>query len=316
MTDLLIRGGTVVLPGRVPGARRRRDRRTARSRRSCPSSTSRPREVLDAHGLHVLPGALDAHVHFNEPGRTDWEGWATGTAALAAGGADGLRRDAAQRAPADRRRRRLRRQGRAPPRRAAHVDFALWGGLVPGPLDRLDELAERGVVGFKAFMCDTGIDDFAAATTTCSAPGWSAPRRSGCPSPSTPSARTELQRDGAAATGARGPRRARRRPSSAAIERALELAEADGLRAARRPRLDRAPAWPPSPRRAPAASTPPARPARSTSCSPRRTWSGSAPRPSARRRCAPPPSATRCGPAPRAAGSRSSPPTTRRARRT
>ena len=48
-------------------------------------------------------------------------------------------------------------------RAAAVVDFALWGGLVGGDLDRLDELAERGVVGFKAFMCDSGIDDFPAA---------------------------------------------------------------------------------------------------------------------------------------------------------
>ena len=47
--------------------------------------------------------------------------------------------------------------------RTAHVDFALWGGLVPGDVDRLDELADRGVIGFKAFMCPSGIDDFPAA---------------------------------------------------------------------------------------------------------------------------------------------------------
>src|SRR5690348_15678958 len=46
----------------------------------------RPRERLDATGLRVLPGAVDAHVHFNDPGRAEWEGWATGTAAAAAGG--------------------------------------------------------------------------------------------------------------------------------------------------------------------------------------------------------------------------------------
>src|SRR5215212_6413101 len=118
-------------------------------------------EELDATGLHVLPGAIDAHVHFNEPGRTDWEGWATGTSALAAGGAtacvemplnahpptvDGASFDAKA----------------AAARASAKVDFALWGGLVPGPLERMDELAGRGVAGFKAFMCDTGIDDFEA----------------------------------------------------------------------------------------------------------------------------------------------------------
>jgi len=46
-------------------------------------------EEIDASGLHVLPGAVDAHVHFNDPGRADWEGWATGTAAAAAGGRSG-----------------------------------------------------------------------------------------------------------------------------------------------------------------------------------------------------------------------------------
>jgi allantoinase len=120
------------------------------------------REEIDARGLLVLPGVIDAHVHFNEPGRTEWEGWATGTRALAAGGAtacmemplnahpptvDGAAFDAKV----------------AAARASAIVDFALWGGLVPGDLSRLDELAERGVVGFKAFMCDSGIADFPAA---------------------------------------------------------------------------------------------------------------------------------------------------------
>jgi allantoinase len=119
------------------------------------------RQEIDARGLLVLPGVIDAHVHFNEPGRTEWEGWATGTRALAAGGAtacvemplnahpptvDGAAFDAK----------------RAAAEASAIVDFALWGGLVPGDLDRLDELAERGVVGFKAFMCDSGIADFPA----------------------------------------------------------------------------------------------------------------------------------------------------------
>jgi allantoinase len=120
------------------------------------------RVEIDAGGLDVLPGVVDAHVHFNEPGRADWEGWATGTRALAAGGAtacvemplnahpptvDGAAFDAKV----------------AAARGQALVDFALWGGLVPGEVGRLDELAARGVVGFKAFMCDSGIADFPAA---------------------------------------------------------------------------------------------------------------------------------------------------------
>ncbi len=114
---------------------------------------------IDATGFHVFPGMVDPHVHFNDPGRADWEGFATGSAAFAAGGGtcffdmplnaspptvDGASFDLKV----------------ASARGTALVDFCLWGGLVPGDPDRLDELADRGVIGFKAFMCDTGIDDF------------------------------------------------------------------------------------------------------------------------------------------------------------
>src|SRR5215218_1703545 len=125
-----------------------------------PFETSR--EEIDARGLHVLPGALDAHVHFNEPGRADWEGWETGTAALAAGGATACVEMPLNASPPT-------VDGAAfdlkvaAAEAAAKVDFALWGGLVPGSLDRLDELAARGVVGFKAFMCPSGIEDFEMA---------------------------------------------------------------------------------------------------------------------------------------------------------
>ena len=51
-----------------------------------PELTGSAAEEIDARGLHIFPGLIDAHVHFNEPGREQWEGWATGSAALAAGG--------------------------------------------------------------------------------------------------------------------------------------------------------------------------------------------------------------------------------------
>jgi len=124
-----------------------------------PDLAGTSKEEINAEGLHVFPGVIDAHVHFNEPGRTHWEGFAPGTAALAAGGTTtffdmplnahpptldaesfDLKLKAAQ--------------------AASLVDFALWGGLVPGNLAQLDELAERGVIGFKAFMSKSGIDDF------------------------------------------------------------------------------------------------------------------------------------------------------------
>jgi allantoinase len=117
------------------------------------------KEVIDATGLHILPGVIDAHVHFNEPGRTHWEGFETGTRALAAGGgtlffdmplnAHPPTTDAAS----------FDQKLRAA-RASSLVDFAFWGGLVPGNIDRLEELAECGVVGFKAFMSNSGIEDF------------------------------------------------------------------------------------------------------------------------------------------------------------
>ena len=120
------------------------------------------RREIDARGHLVMPGAVDAHVHLNDPGRAEWEGFDTGTRALAAGGAtcaidmplnslpptlDAASFDAKV----------------AAARGRARVDFALWGGLVPGDRDRMDALAERGVVGFKAFMCPSGVDEFPAA---------------------------------------------------------------------------------------------------------------------------------------------------------
>ena len=118
-------------------------------------------EVIDARGLDILPGLIDAHVHFNDPGRAAWEGWGSGTRALAAGGftcgvdmplnSDPPTIDA-----------RAFEAKLAAARGSAHVDFAFWGGLVPGSIEHMDELAACGVVGFKAFMADSGIDDFPA----------------------------------------------------------------------------------------------------------------------------------------------------------
>ena len=145
-------------------------------------------EEIDATGLHVLPGVVDAHVHMNEPGRTDWEGFETGTRALAAGGATAAidmplnaHPPTVTGAAFDEKRRCLER--------SALVDMALWGGLVPGGVEAMDELAARGVVGFKAFMCSSGIDDFPASTTSRCTRGCAARRRSGCPSRCTPRAR-------------------------------------------------------------------------------------------------------------------------------
>ncbi|MGH2516422.1 MAG: amidohydrolase family protein, partial [Ktedonobacterales bacterium] len=118
-------------------------------------------EEIDAAGLHIFPGVLDAHVHFNEPGRTEWEGFATGTRALAAGGATtyiemplNAHPPTVNAASFDLK--------LAAARASSLVDFAFWGGLVPGNVEQMDELAGRGVVGFKAFLSNSGIEDFQA----------------------------------------------------------------------------------------------------------------------------------------------------------
>ncbi len=114
---------------------------------------------INAEGLHIFPGVIDAHVHFNEPGRTDWEGIATGSNAVAAGGgtmffdmplnAHPPTLDAAS-----------FELKRAAAEKSSRVDFAFWGGLTPANLGTMGELANCGVIGFKAFMCNSGIDDF------------------------------------------------------------------------------------------------------------------------------------------------------------
>jgi allantoinase len=136
--------------------------------------------TIEAAGLHLFPGVVDVHVHFNEPGRTEWEGAATGSAAFATGGGtcfadmplnaspptlDGPSFDAK----------------RSALEAASITDFALWGGLTPTNLDRLDELAERGVMGFKAFMCPSGIDDFLWADEDVLARGMQTAARLGLP---------------------------------------------------------------------------------------------------------------------------------------
>jgi allantoinase len=121
------------------------------------------RETLDASGLLVFPGILDAHVHFNEPGRTAWEGLASGSRALAAGGGTAFFDMPLNSTPPV-----LDAATFAEKRRLAEakscLDFALWGGLTPHNLDRMEELAAAGAIGVKAFLCASGIDDFEAIT--------------------------------------------------------------------------------------------------------------------------------------------------------
>jgi allantoinase len=155
--DLLIRHGDVVTPAGVVRA----DIGVADGKIAAVAAglSEGAREIVDADGLHIFPGVIDAHVHFNDPGRADWEGIETGSAAVAAGGgtmyfdmplnAHPPTLDAAS-----------FHLKQTTAETKSLVDFALWGGLTPGNLDKLAELAGCGVIGFKAFMCPSGIDDF------------------------------------------------------------------------------------------------------------------------------------------------------------
>src|SRR4051812_6870034 len=118
---------------------------------------------VDLGDLALLPGLVDTHVHVNEPGRTEWEGFATATRAAAAGGVTAIvdmplnslpptvdagalavKQDAA--------------------RGKIHVDIGFWGGAIPGNTGALPALHAAGVYGFKAFLADSGVPEFPPLT--------------------------------------------------------------------------------------------------------------------------------------------------------
>lgn len=116
-------------------------------------------DVVDARGRVVFPGGVDLHVHFNEPGRTHWEGWGPGSRAAAAGGVTTVVEMPLNAIPPTTTIEALNIKVAAA-RAHSIVDFALWGGLVTDNLDHLPALAQGGVIGFKAFMCPSGTREF------------------------------------------------------------------------------------------------------------------------------------------------------------
>jgi allantoinase len=160
--DLIVRGGMVVTPDDVTradvGVSAGRIAKIASEIADTASVT------LDATGRFVFPGIIDAHVHFNEPGRTEWEGFATGSATLAAGGGTGFFDMPLNSEPPVLDAARLREK-RALAEEKSCVDFALWGGLTPHNLDQLASLRDAGAIGLKAFMSSSGIESFPRVTS-------------------------------------------------------------------------------------------------------------------------------------------------------
>jgi len=107
----------------------------------------------------LLPGLVDTHVHVNEPGRTEWEGFASATRAAAAGGVTTIIDMPLNSIPptVDAPALDLKRGVAAG---KAVVDVGFWGGAIPGNLGRLRELQVRGVFGFKCFLAPSGVDEF------------------------------------------------------------------------------------------------------------------------------------------------------------
>ncbi len=119
--------------------------------------------VEDVGEFVVSPGLIDAHVHINEPGRSEWEGFATATRAAAAGGITTLIDMPLNSDPVTTTVAALA-QKRAAAAGQCWVDVGFYGGLVPGNLEHLPGLLDEGVFGIKAFLTHSGIDDFPNAT--------------------------------------------------------------------------------------------------------------------------------------------------------
>ena len=115
------------------------------------------KKTIDLHGNIVMPGIIDSHVHFNEPGRTEWEGFTTGTMAAAAGGITTVLDMPLNNIPYTTTRQAMLAKRSAVAGKAV-VDYGLWGGLVDNNLADLDGLREEGAIAFKAFMSESGVD--------------------------------------------------------------------------------------------------------------------------------------------------------------
>lgn len=116
-------------------------------------------DVIEANDAYVLPGLVDTHVHINEPGRTEWEGFATATAAAAAGGVTTLLDMPLNSVPATTNERALDKKRRAAEGKC-RVDVGFLGGVVPGNEKQIKPLWDAGVFGFKCFLVPSGVAEF------------------------------------------------------------------------------------------------------------------------------------------------------------
>ncbi|MFN8294710.1 MAG: allantoinase AllB [Chitinophagales bacterium] len=120
-------------------------------------------EFIDASDKIVMAGIIDPHVHINEPGRTEWEGFDTATKSAIAGGITTLVDMPLNSAP-------VTTSGKAfgdkisATKNKLHTNVGFWGGVIPGNINELEVLIDKGVLGFKVFLTHSGIDEFPNAT--------------------------------------------------------------------------------------------------------------------------------------------------------
>ncbi len=120
-------------------------------------------ERIDAGEAVLMPGVVDTHVHVNEPGRTEWEGFLTATRAAASGGVTSLVDMPLNAIPPTVTAEALRRK-RQEATGQCLIDVGFWGGVVPGNTRELEGLVREGARGFKAFMCYSGVEEFPGVT--------------------------------------------------------------------------------------------------------------------------------------------------------
>src|SRR5437868_8615859 len=161
--DFIIRGHKVVLPDAVAPASVH-IRNGVVNEVSAYDEISTGCEVIDVgENSFVMPGLVDTHVHINEPGRTDWEGFETATRAAAAGGITTLIDMPLNSSPVTTTVEALRQKQEAAAGKL-WVDVGFHGGVVPGNVGQIEPLIAAGVCAFKAFLCPSGLDEFPASS--------------------------------------------------------------------------------------------------------------------------------------------------------
>jgi allantoinase len=158
MSDFWVRGERVLVGGAIaPRAIHAKDGRIAAV--VDPAAIPAGAFVIDAGGAVVMPGIVDSHVHVNDPGRVEWEGFDTATRAAAAGGVTTILDMPLNSIPSTTSRAALDAKVAAMDGRA-WVDVALCGGLVPDNDADLGPLVDAGVLAFKCFLADSGVTEF------------------------------------------------------------------------------------------------------------------------------------------------------------